>query len=156
MEIKVREADDVQLDINTHGIVILPYNYESNRDYTYNSTSISFYKYAKNILDIKYFTEPELLVEQRSGDWFAPILFVSSVAITQNPELITIALSVIANYVTDFFKGKDSPNIRLKVIHKETKTSKLTEIYYEGGLEGLEKLEVSINKVVNQGKPDDR
>lgn len=155
MEIKIREADDVQLDINTHGIVILPYNYESNKNHTYNSTSISFYKYAKSKLEIKYFTEPELLVEQRSGDWFAPILFVSSVAMTQNPEMIAIALSVIANYVTDFFKGQDSPNIRLKIVHKETKTSKLTEIYYEGGLEGLKQLEVSINKVVNQGEPDD-
>ena len=154
MKITVREADDVQLDINTHGIVILPYNYEANRDYTYNSTSISFYKYAKNSLDIKYFTEPELLVEQRSGDWFAPILFVSSVAITQNPELITIALSVIANYVTDFFKGKDSPNIRLKVVHKETKTSKVTEIYYEGKLDGLTNLKDSIELIAKKGESD--
>ncbi|WP_201617635.1 hypothetical protein [Psychrobacter urativorans] len=155
MEIKVREADDVQLDIDAQSIVILPYNYEANKNYTYNSTSISFYKYAKSKLDIKYFTEPELLVEQRSGDWFAPVLFVSSVAMTQNPELITIALSVIANYVTDFFKGKDSPNIRLKVVHKETKTSKLTEIYYEGGLDGLSQLEASINKIANKGTSDE-
>ena len=95
-----------------------------------------------------------MLVEQRSGDWFAPILFVSSVAMTQNPELIAIALSVIANYVTDFFKGKDSPTIRLKVIHKETKTSKVTEIYYEGKLEGLSNLKDSIELIAKKGESD--
>lgn len=155
MEIKIKEVDDIHLDEENQGIIILPYNYEADEKYTYNSTSLSFYKYAKSKLDIKYFTEPELLVEQRSGDWFAPILFVSSVAMTQNPELITIALSVIANYVTDFFKGKDSPNIRLKVIHKETKTSKLTEITYEGGLDGLKQLEASINNIASKGVSDE-
>lgn len=155
MSIKIDEIENIELDMKGHGIVILPYNYESDKDYKYNSTSISFYKYAKSKLEIEYFTEPELLVDQRSGDWFAPILFISSAAISQNPELITIALSVVANYVTDFFKGSTKPNIRLKIIHKETKTSKLTEIYYEGGLEGLDQLKEPIKMIASEGKRDD-
>lgn len=154
MVVKIKEVDGLELNEENQGIIILPYNYEANEKYTYNSTSISFHKYAKSKLDIKYFTEPEILVEQRSGDWFAPILFVSSVAMTQNPEMISIALSVIANYVTDFFKGKDSPNIQLKVIHKETKTSKLTEIYYEGKLEGLSILKETIELIAQKGESD--
>ena len=96
-----------------------------------------------------------MLVEQRSGDWFGPLLFISSSALLQNPELVSIMCGVIANYVTDFFKGSYKPNIRLKVIHKETKTSKLTEISYEGGLEGLDKLEESINKIVSKSIKDE-
>lgn len=155
MAIKITEIDGLYLEEKNQGIIILPYNYEADEKYTYNSTSISFYKYAKSKLEIKYFTEPELLVDQRSGDWFAPILFISSAAISQNPELITIALSVVANYVTDFFKDSTKPNIRLKIIYKETKTSKLTEIYYEGGLEGLDQLKEPIKIIASEGKRDD-
>jgi hypothetical protein len=155
MEITVKEIDAPQFDCSSDEVVILPHNYQSNENYEYHSTTISFYKYSRDRLDIKYFTEPELLIEQRSGDWFGPLLFISSSALSQNSELISITCGVIANYVTDFFKSTDKPNIRLKVIHKETKTSKLTEICYEGSLEGLDKLEASINKVVSKSGKDE-
>tara|TARA_R110001599_G_scaffold75302_1_gene206909 strand:- start:1311 stop:1778 length:468 start_codon:yes stop_codon:yes gene_type:complete len=155
MDITVKEIDAPQLDCSSEEIVILPHNYQADEGYEYHSTTISFYKYSRDKLDIKYLTEPELLVEQRSGDWFGPLLFISSSALLQNPELVSIMCGVIANYVTDFFKSSDKPNIRLKVIHKETKTSKLTEISYEGGLEGLDKLEESINRVVSKSKKDE-
>lgn len=154
MEIKVREINDVNLNLNTDSIVILPYNYESNRNYAYSSTSISFYKYAKDKLNINYYSQPELLVEQRSGEWFAPILFVSSAAMTQNPEMMAIALSVIANYVTDFFKSNDSPNVQITVIHKETNTQKVTEIHYKGSLDGLNSLKESIEFIAKKGESD--
>lgn len=155
MEISVREIDAPQFDCSSDEIVILPHNYQSDKSYEYHSTTISFYKYSRDKLGIKYFTEPELLIEQRSGDWFGPLLLISSSALSQNPELISITCGVIANYVTDFFKSTEKPNIRLKVIYKETKTSKLTEISYEGGLEGLDKLEASINKVVSRSGKDE-
>lgn len=155
MEITVKEIDAPQFDCSSEDVVILPHNYQSDESYEYHSTTISFYKYSRDKLDIKYFTEPELLIEQRSGDWYGPLLFISSLALTQNPELVSITCGVIANYVTDFFKSTDKPNIRLKVIYKETKTSKLTEISYEGGLEGLDKLEESINKIVSKSGKDE-
>ncbi|ACF44816.1 hypothetical protein [Pelodictyon phaeoclathratiforme] len=150
MEVTIKEIDVPQFDPSSEGIVILPHNYQADEKHVYHSTIISFYKYSRYKLDIKYLTEPELLVEQRSGDWFGPLLFISSSALSHNPELISITCGVIANYVTDFFKGKERPNIRLKVIHKETKTSKLTEISYEGGIEGLYKLQESINKIASK------
>lgn len=155
MAVTIREIDTLKLDQSPGKIVILPHNYQSDEKHEYHSTTISFYKYSRGKLDIEYLTEPELLVEQRSGDWFGPLLFISSSALSQNPELISITCGVIANYVTDFFKGKEKPNIRLKIIHKETKTSKLTEISYEGGLEGLGKLEESINKIASKSGKDE-
>lgn len=155
MEITVREIDAPQFDCSSEDVVILPHNYQIDEGYEYHSTTISFYKYSRDKLDIKYFTEPELLIEQRSGDWFGPLLFISSSALLQNPDLISIMCGVIANYVTDFLKSTDKSNIRLKVIHKETRTSKLTEISYEGGLKGLNKLEESINKVVSKSDKDE-
>jgi hypothetical protein len=154
MEITIKEINAPKLDVASQNIVILPNNYQSAEKHEYHSTTISFYKYTKGKLDIEYLTEPELLIEQRSGDWFGPLLLISSSALSQNPELISITCSVIANYVTEFFKGKESPKIRLKVVHKETKTSKLTEISYDGGLEGLKNLEESIYKIASKGSSD--
>lgn len=155
MEITLREVVAPQLDSISWDVVILPHNYQHDGRHEYHSGSISFYKYSKDKLKINYLTEPELLVEQRSGEWFGPLLLISSSAVAQNPELISITCGVIANYVTDFFKGREKPNIRLKVIHRETKTSKLTEISYEGGLDGLEKLEESILKLASKSSSNE-
>ena len=155
MSIKIDEIENLQLDTKDHGIMILPYNYESDNNHKYNSTSISFYKFAKDKIDIKYFSEPKLLVEQRSGDWFAPILLISSIDVFQSPELVAVICGVVANYVTDFFKGKDKKDIRIKIIYKETETSKFTSIYYEGDLDGLSELETTINKIIHEGSPDE-
>lgn len=155
MEITIKEIENPKFDIVSKNIVILPNNYLSTEKHEYYSTTISFYKYTKGKMDIEYLTAPELLIEQRSGEWFGPLLLISSSALSQNPELISITCSVIASYVTDFFKGKDNPSIRVKVVHKETKTSKLTEISYEGGLEGLKSLEESISKIASLGNSND-
>lgn len=150
MEIEIKEIDAPRLDKISDRVIILPHNYLSDEKHEYHSTTISFYKYSKDKLKIEYLTEPELLIEQRSGEWFGPLLLISSSALTQNPELISITCGVISNYVTDFFRGKSSPDIRLKVIHKETKTSKITELSYEGSIDDLGKLESSILKIVSK------
>ena len=153
IEVKIIETD--KFDDILEGVVILPHNYLSDDNYEYHSTTLSFFKYSKDKLDIKYLTEPEFLIEQRSGEWFAPVIFISSIALGGNPELVAIICGVIANYVTEYFKGQKQPSIRLKVIHKETKTSKLTEISYEGDLEGLDKLEESILKISSKSSKDE-
>lgn len=154
MGITVKEIDTQKFDQIVNEVVILPSNYQSDENHEYHSTTISFYKYAKTRIPVKYLSEPELLIEQRSGDWFGPLLLISSLALSQNPELIAITCSVIANYVTDFFKGKKSPNIRLKVLYKETKSSKVTEISYEGDLDGLKNLEKSVHEITSKSSQD--
>jgi len=137
MEIKVKQIE-------------APNNYLSETQHEYHSTALSFHKFCNGKLDVKYWSEPELLIEQRSGEWFGPVLLISSMAISENPALISITCSVIANYVTDFFQGTKRQDVRLKFIHKKMKTSTLTEITYEGDINGIDKLEASILKVINQ------
>lgn len=150
MKIDVKEINLLNLGLGSENVIILPYNYESDKDYEYSSTALSFYKYAKEKLDIGFFTEPELLVEQRSGDWFGPTLLISTAAILQNPELISILCGVVANYITDFFKNTKKPEIELKIVCEETKLLRRTEITYKGNVKGLDMLESSIKKVVNR------
>lgn len=156
MKLEIKELTSDKFDEPpSKGVVILPHNYLSDEKEEYHSTSLSFYKYSKEKVEIAYLTEPELLVEQRSGEWFGPLLLFTSTALSQNTELVSITCGVIANYVTDFFKGQKEPRVRLKVIHKETEISKLTEISYEGSLEGLDKLERSILEVVSKSSVND-
>lgn len=152
MSIEIKEIETDKLGDASKKVILLPQNYLSGNDLNYHSTTLSFYKYSKDHLDIEYYSEPEVLVEQRSGEWFGPVLLLTSLAINENPQLPSIICSVIANYVTDFFKGQKKPNIKLKLIFKETKSSKVTEISYEGDTEGLSKLESSILEVAKKGK----
>lgn len=152
MKLEIKELMSDKFDELSKGVVILPHNYLSEEKEEYHSTTLSFYKYSKEKVEIAYLTKPELLVEQRSGEWFGPVLLFTSMALSENPELVSITCGVIANYVTDYFKGQKEPSVRLKVIHKETKASTLTEISYEGGLEGLEKLKESILEVVGKSQ----
>lgn len=155
MKLEIKELTSDKFDEQSKGVVILPHNYLSEEKEEYHSTTLSFYKYSKENIEIAYLSEPELLIEQRSGEWFGPVLLLTSMALSENPELVSIMRGVIENYVTDFFTGQKKPSVRLKVIHKETRTSKLTEISYEGGLEGLDRLEKSILEVASKSSSND-
>ena len=105
MTIKIADVNLDGIDNGLTGVVILPANYLEKKPYNYYSSTLSFHKFAKNKLEINFLNEPKILLEQKSNDWFGPVLFISSFAYTANPEIIAIVCSVIANYVTDFFKG---------------------------------------------------
>ena len=56
-----------------------------------------------------------------------PVLFVSYAILSENPHILSVALSVIANYVTDLFKGSPEPaRAKLSVVI-ETQTTKTTK-----------------------------
>lgn len=136
MAIKSKVVTSV-CDTNSEKMVIFPENYYDQKDYRYHESALSFYKYAKDRVGIEYLETPELLLEQRSADWFGPVLCVTTIALSNNPLLISIATNVIANYLTDIFKGKSTPNVRLKILLKESGAEKFTEIQYEGSVSGL-------------------
>lgn len=152
MNIEIKEIESTKfMDTLTSNVLILGHNYLSDTDYEYHSTTLSFYKYSKDKLPINYLTEPKLLLEQRSIEWFAPVLLLTSAALSENTELISITCGVIGNYLTDFFKGQKKPNVRVKLLYTETKTSKITEFSYEGQLDGLDKLKESILQIASRG-----
>ncbi len=65
-------------------------------------------------------------LQENDITWVGPVLFVSYAALSQNPHILSLALSVIANYVTDLFKGLPQPaRMKLSVV-VETKTTKTT------------------------------
>lgn len=86
-------------------------------------------------------------LKNKSHEWAAPILFVSASLFSQNPALVSLALNVVGNYATDFFKGtlgihEVTLNI---VVAKKDKTFK--KISYRGPTDGLKDLAKIIKEV---------
>jgi hypothetical protein len=74
-------------------------------------------------------------------EWVGPTILFTSALITQNPQLVDIALGVISNYLTDWFKGlpKEQKKARLNIV-EETRSGSYKRLQYEGDVEGLKEL----------------
>jgi hypothetical protein len=79
-------------------------------------------------------------VKNKSFEWVAPGLFVSASLYSQNPALVSVALGVVANYATDFFKGMSGEHeVSLNII-VERKNRTYRKVSYLGPVEGLKEL----------------
>jgi hypothetical protein len=68
-------------------------------------------------------------LQENDNTWIGPILFFGAAFISENPQFISVALSVIANYVTELFKGSPEPaRAKLSVVVEihTTKTTRTT------------------------------
>jgi hypothetical protein len=125
-------------------VIIMPRNMSdhSRAESIYSSSSIDMLKlFRKNEIETYLYDDNYSLQENRANDWFGPVLFISYMTISQNPNILNIALNVISNYVYDFFKGVLAPGkVRLSIIRENSDGSK-TEIKYEGDSDGIKELE---------------
>ncbi len=91
---------------------------------------------------------PLALRENRAADWVAPTMFISSLLLTDNPTLVSVALNVLSNYITDGLKGlKSDPTVKLQVIHHDAKTGNSTRVKYVGPVSGLKEVAKTISKL---------
>ena len=88
-------------------------------------------------------------IHNNYADWVAPTLFLSSALWSQNPNAVSVALSIIANYLTDLFKGIQSPTVKLEFVVEKTKSRKCMMVKYEGDVAGIASLESVLRKVVD-------
>ena len=88
-----------------------------------------------------------LIAENALQDWIVPVIFFSYSALTQNPALVNISLGIIANYLTNLFKGLTAQRgVKLDiVIEKENGDCK--RVHYEGDTEGLSTVERIVRQV---------
>jgi hypothetical protein len=138
-------------------MALLPINFES-------ATSIAELLQASEAATIKKLLLAEALpiddildrsqrppyVKNKWHEWVAPILFVSASLYSQNPTLVSVALNILGNYATDFFKGSHGVHeVRLNiVVGKKNKTYK--RIAYQGPIEGLKDLPEVIREVADE------
>ena len=87
-------------------------------------------------------------VVERSADWVAPTIFVSSMLLSSTPELVSVAIGVVANYATDFLKGRlGEPTVRFDVVVETTKSKSCHRVSYTGPVDGLDGLPDIIREV---------
>lgn len=85
-------------------------------------------------------------IHNKSFDW-APLLFVSAALMSSDPNAISVALGVISNYLTDFFRGIHNPKVKLNVVVERKKDRTCKKLSYEGDVAGLLSLVDAIRKI---------
>ena len=81
-------------------------------------------------------------------DWGYNI--ISALFLSQNPNAISVAIGVISNYLTDWFKGTvGDKRVRLDIV-VEIEGSKYKRVHYDGNVEGLRELP----KILREVRPD--
>ena len=142
------------LNINTE-FCFLPENLTdagktSNFIYSEESTELRKIFKESDIL-IGYLTsEKPLLRSRKSADWFGPALFIGFYTLTNNPQIISIGLNILSNYLYDFFKGTiGDKKIKFEIIIENKKEKEYKKIKYEGSIEGMSKLENVIKALKN-------
>jgi len=89
-------------------------------------------------------------VKNKSNEWVAPVVFISASLYSQNPALVSMALSVLANYATDFFKGASKiPEVKLDVVVEKKRNESYKRLSYSGPVAGLKDLTDTIRDAVH-------
>ena len=162
MTTKISDYIDVQAKIHDlgcedpEGISILPVNFDSATS-TDEFLQLSETSTVKTLLrnnEIPFSEvrkEKPAYIQNNAFEWIAPTLFVSASLLSQHPEIISVSLSVIANYVTDFFRGlSGEKNIKLDIVVEKTKSKTCKKISYEGNVDGLKELANIVKEVGNE------
>jgi len=163
MRIKFEEYVDVEaklLELGCHpaiGLAVLPENFQSVakiEDFRQHSETATVKKLLRaaglELTDPVDRAQRPPYVQNNAADWVGPTLFVSSALWLQNPQVISIALGVIANYLTDIFRGTDTKTVKLNVVVQKSNARKYTRISYEGGASGIAALEKVLRKAIDE------
>jgi len=141
------------------GFAILPRNFESaasKSDLIHEDTTptVRALFAEKGIVETRIEQDGEKLpyFEENSYEWIGPIIFVGATVFSQNPNLITVGLGVVSNYLTDYFKGRiGEKNAKISLVIPQPNSKKYTRINYDGPVDGIKDLEKLI-KEVRRGK----
>lgn len=159
--ITVSEYPDVRSLADTLGchlpstIALLPRNFDSAERYDelrYEGESSNIRKAWKNAgveserIEPTEQTLPEVH-EKSFVEWVGPVLFIAFSFASQHEVLTTIALNVISDYVTGFFKGSPDPGTAKLTIVAEQADKSYKRIDYHGPVDGLKDLPKIINSI---------
>lgn len=90
-------------------------------------------------------------ISYKSDEWMSPILFVAGALMSENPAAVSLALSVVANYLTDYFKGLGRlPNVKLTVVVEHSRGRTCKRLDYEGDVEGIRELADTIKRLADE------
>jgi len=151
--INLRERFE-NIDNNFHSeFCIVPENIESAKsvdEFIFADNAITIRKvFQKNNVSIDMLQNDNTAFRQRcSIDWYAPMIFIGYSLLSDNSNLVSVGLSVLSNYITDFFKGSfGRKNVKIEIVVESTPKKEFKCISYEGSPEGLKELEMVIKAI---------
>lgn len=144
----VERANDLGLNAPT-GISILPRYFssaEKKEDLVYEVSSLDIRTLWKKegVEEDRLDSDGDSIpyISEKSADWVGPTIFLGVSLLSEDNVLISIALNVIGNYLSDLFRGAlKKPSISLDVVAELTPERKYLKIRYEGDAEGITGLE---------------
>lgn len=93
-------------------------------------------------------------LEQKCAELVLPALFVAQLVYSSNPEAVSLALSVISNYVTEWFRASPGDSrVRFSVVLKDKRTGQTKRVRYSGDAEGIKAMAKLVDKLAS-GKDD--
>ncbi|QYJ91142.1 hypothetical protein [Shewanella halotolerans] len=134
--------------LNPTGLALLPSNFEAASDISTfrqvsESATVKTLLRTSNVPLDELFSKEQRFpyIQNNAFEWVAPTLFVSVGLLSQNSSYLSLALSVIANYATDFFKGMSGENeVKMDIVVERTKSKVCKKVTYKGPPEGLKDL----------------
>jgi hypothetical protein len=99
-------------------------SYRDLRNASHTSTVLKFFR--EHDIPVASFlqsTEPLPYVVNKHFQWLGPTLFIPLALLSENPQIVSLAIGVLGNCITDFFKGfpVHQKNVKLDVIFETTK-----------------------------------
>ncbi len=130
------------------GLAVIPINFESAASpdelYTASHTTTVLKALRENDITIGSFFSGEdhpPYVVNKHFQWLGPTLFIPLALWSNNPNAVSLAIGVLGNCITDFFKGIPARlrGVKLDMVG-ETDSGTYKKISYEGDVEGLREL----------------
>ena len=127
------------------GIAFLPTNF-------FTADSARNLRYMANALDVKaLFAGSQIssgmvtagdgeipYVMNRDANWVGPTLYFSAALVSENPEIVTLAIEIIKKHVIDVLRGNPRSRVaRFSAVVENTHRKKTMRIDYEGPAESL-------------------
>lgn len=93
--------------------------------------------------------ERAAFIHNKSFDWVAT-LFIAGSLISENPALVSIALNMMANYLTDLFRGNPGQEVELNLVVEKTKSRTCKKLTYKGPPSGLSSIAETVVRLANE------
>lgn len=152
-------AQELGLNIPT-GLAVLPRNFEdvtSAIDLLHErevQTVRSLFR-QNNVPETKLEKDNQKIpcIHENEFALMLPTIFVGALIVSQNSHLLSLALSIIANYATEFFKGiPGRRKVVLNIVVENKSKGGAKKIHYEGDPDGLKEITEIVGKVFNNDK----
>lgn len=140
-------------------LVLLPcFVAESKVVFSTNTTTVEKLLREQGIAVRRAVVDGEVaLRDERGFTWLGPVIFVGFAVLVESPHLLSVSLSVIANYLTDIFRVRESPGrAKLDVVVEFSPNRAMKKISYDGPVEGIGEISKSLEEMVRAQKTTQR